>query len=214
MNGRRATASASFVLAEIPFLATLLLATPAMAQEATISARIVDLFGTRCAEIAADPEAAVAQSFDPNRAPGTVSQIGEITTDRSLLFYLEDIKNDAFGLTEYDYATLSFNREKLPGGTSSTCMLQYTFGGKDGISSLEETEQVLSDLPAVIEARISEVWGGPATRVGGSTRESSGAHRRFVWVYGDSFPPSRQLSLGQAGNAIILISTTTEAAQN
>ncbi len=197
-----------------PLALALLSATPVLAQEAPTSALIMDLFITRCAEIAADPEAAVAQSFDPDRAPGILSQMGDITTDKALLFYLEESKGDAFGLSKNDYAAFSFNREKLLRSTISGCMLQYTFGGETGLPSIEEIERRFSDLPGVIEAKLGEAWGGPVARAGGNTNEASDSFRRFVWSYGDSFPPSRQLTLGQTGSAIILISTTHEAVAN
>ncbi len=189
--------SASFgTLRSVLVITALLSTTPALAQEAPTSAKIFDLFTTRCAEIAADPEAAVSAAF------GSETGAGAVTSDKAILFHQERVE-----LAEELFAFFFFHRQIFPGGTMSSCSFSLSsFGGAPELN--------LTDMPDIVAAQAEALLGGPVTRAGSGVLQNGEPGQMFRWTAGESFPPPRSLNMMQAETTVNLTISTFDPTAN
>jgi hypothetical protein len=173
-------------------LALACLASPLAAQDLPDSAALLTMFTTRCAEIAADPEAALQAAFGSDMGGGAV------TSDKALLQHTE-----ALSLTDGVFATLFYHRTILPGGQNSACLLTVNGIGAGG-------DLPYANLPSVIDTQAEALVGAPVAKLGGPAMQNGEVGQMMLWTGGEGFPAPRSLQLMQGGPIVtIALSTLT-----
>jgi hypothetical protein len=173
----------------------------AFAQSAPAATQILDLFVSRCGEIATEAQAAA--SIDFSAKSGLVHQTlsGGISADGSILFYSEQIE-----IPDKNFALFKFDQLKLPGATRITCYLSLT-------GSTPEAYQSFSEMPAVAESKIDQVVGENAVRIGGEVSDADEFRQVFHWISGEGSASVNELRVAEGFGTIqlTLVSTTTPA---
>jgi hypothetical protein len=169
--------------------AVLFLVQPATAQDLPDSANLLTLYTNRCAAVAADPDRALQAAF------GSDGGGGATTADKALLNYSETLplNDDVFG-------NLFYNRVITKGGQQSTCFLSVTAFGIDSLP--------YEDLPAVIEAQVETLLGGPVTKHGSPVLQGDQRAQMYLWTAGEGFPAPRALQVMQMGNVVTIAQST------
>ncbi len=172
--------------ARILFAALLALASQAHAEDALTAQSVLDTFKTYCAEITANPEAAVVAALT-----GDGSTSGAVTTDQSILQYQQGLT-----LPGARFATLIFLRNKTPGGTANYCALTVNLA--EAVKPLPFP--TLADL---ITASADALLGAPATKSGGDVAQHGEVGQLLRWTVGDT-PVGPNITFTQASSLVQL----------
>ncbi|MGL4237945.1 hypothetical protein [Tabrizicola sp.] len=196
--GTRSLPSLTVLLA----LAGATASTPAFAQSAPTSTQILDLFVTRCAEIATEAQAAASVDFPSASGVAFQALGGGISADGAILFYSEQIE-----LPDRNFVLLKFDQTKLPGATRTTCYLGLT-------GSTPDAYQSFAEMPVVAESRIDQLIGENAVRFGGEVSDPDEFRQVFRWISGQGTPSEHELRVAEGFGTIQLTLNSTATPVN
>lgn len=173
-------------------IALLLLATPLAAQEAPTSAEVLADFAARCAEIAADPRAAVNALADAgSEAVGGMTSDGAVAQVSEPLALVGDLQ-----------VLLSFHQVVVEGRARQSCNLTaYGFGDAEAPLLPDMLDRVVLGAEDILGAP-PEMRGGPV--FGGRLSDGARLAQMFVWHVPGAGPEGPVLTLSQDPRSVSL----------
>lgn len=160
----------------------ILVSAPALAQEAPSSESLLAGFVERCAEIEANPAAALLS----DEVIGAVTADGAVT----VINHQHNVSSDIF-------SNLSYSGNVLDGGTRTNCNLVIPLASVSGGPHFE-------NIAEVIGREAEAILGGPVVAKGGPVMAGSEAAYIGFWALQDGLPPSAEIHLNHTQYGLVI----------
>jgi hypothetical protein len=166
------------------------LAQPALGQDVSDEAALLDAFVARCAEVSADPRGAV-NALVGDAAAEAEGRAGAMTADGAVA----QVTEPNFGTDGADGLQSVFSFYQTVVGDEARRACSLSVFGDDG---------ALADMAAVLAIRAPELLGGPVAQVGGPVMSGGQLGQLLLWHLADAGAEGPVLSLGQDQGSVAL----------